>query len=215
MSQHQTDAPKGNVMIVDDTPANLRLLSQMLSEHGYRVRPVPDGALVLAAVRAEYPDLVLIDIRMPGMDGYEVCERLKADARTRDIPVIFISAIDAIQDKLRAFTIGGANYVTKPFQLEEVLARVQTHLALRKLQRQLQDANKRMKQELALAGQVQRSFLPHDLPRIPGWQLTATLKPVRETSGDFYDFIRLPNRRLGIVVADVCDKGAGAALIWP
>ncbi len=212
MSHDQADAPKGDVLIVDDTPANLHLLSQMLAEQGYQVRPVPDGPLALAAVQAEPPDLILLDIRMPGMNGYEVCERLKADAQTRDIPIIFISALDAIQDKVRAFTVGGVDYVTKPFQVEEVLARVETHLALRKLQKRLQDTNRKMGRELALAGVVQTSFLPHDLPDTPGWQLTATLKPARETSGDFYDIISLPDGRLGIVVADVSDKGAGAAL---
>ena len=137
MSHNQTDAPKANVLIVDDTPANLRLLSKMLAEQGYQVRPVPDGSLALAAAQAEPPDLVLLDIRMPEMNGYQVCEHLKADAQTRDIPIIFISALDATQDKVRAFTAGGVDYVTKPFQVEEVFARVETHLALRKLQRQL------------------------------------------------------------------------------
>ena len=212
MSHDQANASKGDILIVDDTPANLRLLSQMLAEQGYQVRPVPDGPLALAAVRAEPPDLILLDIRMPEMNGYEVCERMKADALTRDVPIIFISALDATRDKVRAFTVGGVDYVTKPFQVEEVLARVETHLALRALQRRLQDANRKMGRELALAGEVQTSFLPRGLPDIPDWQLSVTLKPARETSGDFYDFIALPNARLGIVVADVTDKGAGAAL---
>lgn len=212
MSHDQADAPKGDVLIVDDTPANLRLLSRMLAEQGYQVRPVPDGPLALAAVQAEPPDLILLDIRMPEMNGYEVCKHLKADAQTCDIPIVFISALDAIQDKVRAFTAGGVDYVTKPFQVEEVLARVETHLALRELQKQLQDANQKMAQELALAGEVQASFLPNELPSIPGWQLSATLKPARQASGDFYDLISLPNAGLGIVVADVSDKGAGAAL---
>lgn len=212
MSHNHVDDLKGDVLIVDDTPANLRLLSQMLSEQGYRVRPVPDGQLALAAVGAEPPDLILLDIRMPGMNGYEVCEKLKSNTHTCDIPIIFISALDALQDKVRAFTVGCVDYVTKPFQVEEVLARVETHLALRNLQRQIEDANRKMAQELSLAGEVQTSFLPRKIPEIPGWQIAATLKPAREMSGDFYDFMSLPNGRLGIVVADVSDKGAGAAL---
>jgi sigma-B regulation protein RsbU (phosphoserine phosphatase) len=193
-------------------PVNLRLLSQILAEQGYQVRPVPDGALALAAVAAELPDLILLDIRMPGMDGYEVCERLKASAQTRDIPIIFISALDATQDKVRAFTAGGVDYITKPFRGEEVLARVETHLALRAMHRQLQEANEKMARQLCLAGEVQASFLPPKVPEVPGWRLSATLLPASETSGDFYDFIALPGARWGIVVADVTDKGAGAAL---
>jgi sigma-B regulation protein RsbU (phosphoserine phosphatase) len=184
----------------------------MLTDRGYRARPVPSGALALLAVQAELPDLILLDIRMPQMDGYQVCEHLKADPRTRDIPIIFISALDATYDKVRAFTAGGVDYVAKPFQVEEVMARVETHLSLRRLHRQLQEANAKMARELALAGQVQATFLSRQLPEVPGWQLVATLRPARETSGDFYDLSLLANGRLGILIADVVDKGVGAAL---
>ena len=130
--------PNGNILIVDDTPANLRLLSSMLVEQGHKVRSVINGQMALTATQAAPPDLILLDINMPEMNGYEVCERLKADEAARDIPIIFISALDATEDKVKAFSVGGVDYITKPFQLEEVVARVETHLALRNLQRSLQ-----------------------------------------------------------------------------
>jgi putative two-component system response regulator len=123
---------KGNLLVVDDTPANLELLSQMLGERGYRVRPVLSGELALKSAAAEPPDLVLLDIRMPGMDGFEVCRRLKRDEKLRDIPVIFLSALTDTEEKIRAFDDGGVDYVTKPFQIQEIEARVQTHLKLRR-----------------------------------------------------------------------------------
>ena len=150
--------PKGNLLIVDDKPANLRLLAAMLVEQGYKVRSAINGPLALTATQAAPPDMILLDINMPEMNGYEVCERLKADESTHDIPIIFISALDETEDKVKAFTVGGVDYITKPFQLEEVLARVDTHLALRMLQKQLQDANKRFEDELALAAEIQASF---------------------------------------------------------
>ena len=206
------NSTKGDILVVDDTPANLRLLSQMLNEQGYQVRPVPDGQLALAAARAKTPDLILLDIRMPDMDGYQVCENLKAETSTKDIPIIFISALDAVQDKVKAFTVGGVDYITKPFHVEEVLARVETHLALRKLQAQLESANTKMAKELALAGEVQKSFFPQEMPDIPDWQLSITMKSARETSGDFFDTISLPRGYVGILMADVVDKGVAAAL---
>jgi signal transduction histidine kinase len=130
-------SPNGNILIVDDTPANLRLLSSMLVEQGHKVRSVINGQMALTATQAAPPDLILLDINMPDMNGYEVCERLKADEAARDIPIIFISALDATEDKVKAFNVGGVDYITKPFQLEEVVARVKTHLALRNLQRSL------------------------------------------------------------------------------
>ena len=132
---------KADILIVDDTPANLRMLGGMLAKQGYKSRPVPSGALALKAVESEPPDLILLDINMPGMNGYEVCEKLKADPRHRDIPVIFISALGETEDKLRAFSAGGVDYVGKPFQFAEVEARISTHLKLRSLQRELERHN--------------------------------------------------------------------------
>ena len=201
-----------DILIVDDTPANLRLLSQMLTSHGYKVRAVTNGSRALESVQTLPPDLILLDIRMPVLNGYEVCERLKAEEETREIPIIFISALDDIQDKVRAFKTGGVDYITKPFQIEEILARIQTHLALRKLQVQLEAANKRFEHELLVAGRMQKSFLPRKMQDLCGWQIAFKLQPARETSGDFYDIFHLPGNRLGILIADVVDKGVGAAL---
>jgi len=130
--------PAQNILIVDDTPANVLLLASMLTERGYRTRSALSGMLALEAARAEVPDLILLDIAMPEMDGYQVCKRFKADAMLKNIPVIFISALHETINKVRAFRAGGVDYVTKPFQFEEVYARVQTHLRLRRLE-QLRD----------------------------------------------------------------------------
>ncbi|WP_230874578.1 HD domain-containing phosphohydrolase [Methylomonas sp. LL1] len=130
---------QGNIVIVDDQPNNLRVLSGILQQAGYKVRPALDGAVALKSIKSSPPDLVLLDIRMPEMDGYEVCRQLKRDEQTRDIPVVFISALQDMEDKLAAFQAGGVDYVSKPFQMEEVLARVRAHLKLYRLQRDLQD----------------------------------------------------------------------------
>ena len=134
----QSALHQGRVMIVDDTLPSLELLSIMLTEHGYVVRGVSSGTAALAAIAEEPPDLILLDIMMPGMDGYEVCRRLKANAQTRDIPVIFMSALDQVLDKVKAFSEGAVDYVTKPFEVAEVLARVDAHLSLHQLEKRLE-----------------------------------------------------------------------------
>jgi signal transduction histidine kinase len=132
---------QGNILVVDDTPENLQLLVGMLKQKAYKVRPAPSGELALSGAQGFPPDLILLDIMMPEMDGYEVCSKLKADERTKDIPVIFISALSDVLDKVKAFSVGGVDYITKPFQEEEVLARVSTHLANQNLQKSLQSKN--------------------------------------------------------------------------
>ena len=129
---------QANIVIVDDKPDNLRLLIGILTEQGYRIRPVSKPLRALAMIQSELPDLILLDIKMPDIDGYEVCRRLKADERTRHIPIIFISALQDIREKVKGFSLGGVDYITKPFQAEEVLARVETHLSLYQLRYQLE-----------------------------------------------------------------------------
>jgi signal transduction histidine kinase len=140
---------QASILIVDDSPANLRLLAHVLAERGYRPRPVLNGPAALVAAQAALPDLILLDIRMAEMDGYAVCARLKEDERTREVPVIFLSGLNETEAKLRAFRAGGVDFIAKPFQAEEVLVRVETHLALRNLQRQLQAANRELQHRLA------------------------------------------------------------------
>ena len=149
MNTPQPDASKGNILIVDDTPDNLRLLSNALTERGYKVRSVINGTMALMGTRAAPPDLILLDINMPQMNGYEVCEALKAEELTCEIPVIFISALDEAIDKVRAFAVGGRDYITKPFQFEEVVARIENQLTIRSLQKQLQEQNLRLQQSEA------------------------------------------------------------------
>jgi DNA-binding response OmpR family regulator/DNA-binding CsgD family transcriptional regulator len=132
------------ILIVDDTLENLRLLADILTEEGYKVRLASSGAYALTIVQKNQPDLILLDIMMPEMDGYEVCRLLKADEKTRDIPVIFISALDEVFDKMTAFSIGGVDYITKPFHVEEMLARIKTHLTLQRLQQELQQKNQEL-----------------------------------------------------------------------
>ncbi|NJO39448.1 MAG: response regulator [Cyanobacteria bacterium CRU_2_1] len=135
---------KGDILLVDDTPDNLRLLSVMLTDQGYDVRSVKSGSAALMGAQGQPPDLILLDINMPGMSGYEVCQHLKANPVTEDIPVIFISALNEVFDKVKAFTTGGVDYITKPFQVEEVLVRVENQLSRRRLQAQLQAQNDRL-----------------------------------------------------------------------
>ena len=126
-----------SILIVDDTPNNLRLLANMLIERGYKVRPAPSGAHALATTRKEIPDLILLDVMMPEIDGYEVCRTLKAEKRTRDIPVIFLSALNEVEDKMKGFDVGAVDYITKPFHEKEVMVRVETHLKIHNLQQKL------------------------------------------------------------------------------
>ncbi len=140
--------PRADILIVDDTLANLKLLSELLKRQGYKARGVSSGEMAITASGAAPPDLVLLDIKMPEMDGYEVCKRLKDKTVTCDIPVIFISALEDALDKVKAFSVGGIDYISKPFQEEEVLARVENHLKISRLQRELEQRNSELAESM-------------------------------------------------------------------
>ena len=145
MNDQQGTSSKGHILIVDDSLTNLRTLFQILIEQAYTVHTANNGMRAIQAVETDPPDLILLDIMMPDMNGYQVCKRLKANEQTRDIPIIFISALDMTRDKVKAFAAGGVDYVTKPFQIDEVLARVKNHIALRVMQKQLEEKEQKLK----------------------------------------------------------------------
>ncbi len=145
---NQIDISTSRILIVDDQPSNLTILKRMLTIQGYQARLAYNGEEAIAALQEELPDLILLDIMMPGMDGYEVCQRLKLDTRTREIPVIFLSALHESIDKIKAFKLGGVDFITKPFQVNEALVRIETHLTLRNTQKALQEKNTRLEQEV-------------------------------------------------------------------
>ncbi len=168
----ETHFPAPNILIVDDTPANLELLAEVLRKQGYEPRPVPSGSLALAAIRTDPPDLILLDINMPEMNGFEVCKHLKADVALKNIPILFITAFSETADKVKAFSMGAVDYITKPFQNEEVCARVETHLRLRRLQIELATS----------VGELQKAL--EDVRRLRGIiPICASCKKIRNDKG--------------------------------
>jgi hypothetical protein len=166
MSQEPYTPSKESILIVDDTPANLQLLAQMLSEQGYKVRMAQDGTMALMSIQSSPPDLILLDIMMPEVNGYEVCSKLKASSQTKDIPIIFISALNEVFDKVKAFEVGGVDYITKPFQAQEVLARVEHQLQIRRLSQQLLERNAQLEPaNLALQDEIQERQQAEELLR--------------------------------------------------
>jgi len=196
-----------NIMVVDDTPANLKLLHKMLKSKSYRVLAFPDGEKALKAAAKCPPDLIFLDIKMPGMDGFEVCERLKADAALKDIPVIFISALAETADKVKAFAVGGVDYVTKPFQFEEVNARVETHLRLRRQQIELQALNDLKNHFLGMAAHDLRTPLGGimGISELLADQLSPLLT---EKQSSFFDMLLSSSKFMIGLINDLLDTSA-------
>jgi phosphoserine phosphatase RsbU/P len=220
-----TDSP-ANVLLIDDTPANLQVLGGMLKEQGCIVRPVPSGKLGIRFAEADPPDIILLDIMMPEMDGYEVCRRLKGIERLKDIPIIFISALHETIDKVKAFSAGGVDYITKPFQFEEVQARLRTHLNIRRLQVELESQNRRLSElngalcksqnalegELAYAAKYVVSLIPAPI-REGDVQTDWAYFPSTRLGGDSLGYHWIDDTHFALYLLDVSGHGVGPALL--
>jgi phosphoserine phosphatase RsbU/P len=207
------EAIKSKVLIVDDVPENIQVLMGTLKDR-YAIVAATNGERGLKMANAEPPpDLILLDIMMPGMDGFEVCRHLKADPQTREIPVIFLSALDDTANKVKGFTLGAVDYISKPFQPEEVLVRVNTHLTMSRLNREVQRQRDQLEHELKVVSELQCGLLPGGLPEASGMKLAVHYETSRYAGGDYYDVVELPNRRYGLLVADAEGHSAPAAVM--
>ncbi len=193
--------PRPSVLIVDDLPNNVRLLSIMLTEKGYQVRKAINGQMALNTVRSLIPDLILLDINMPDLNGYQVCEQLKADEKTREIPVIFISALDDVLDKVKAFQVGGVDYISKPFQGEVVMARIENQLTICRQKKQLQNEIKeRQKTEETL--EIYLHAVSHDLRNPVIGMLMILNNLIKNSQGETKEV----SRKILQQMADSCDR---------
>src|SRR5271170_653235 len=204
---------KKTVLLVDDAPANIQIVNSILKDI-YKIRIATSGAKALELAKVTPPpDLILLDVMMPEMDGYEVCTHLKLDPVTRDIPVIFLTGQTEVEDETRGFEVGAVDYIHKPFSPAVVKARVHTHLVLRGIREQLAEQLLTIQKELETARQIQLSILPSEIPKIEGLDIAARYIPMTSVAGDFYDFIVVDEKHIGILVADVSGHGMPAALI--
>jgi serine phosphatase RsbU (regulator of sigma subunit) len=203
---------KPRILIVDDEPFNLNFLEQELEDLNYETVTATNGQDALDKINSQSPDLVLLDIMMPILDGFAVLERVKADPAVRDIPIIVISANNDLKSVVKGIHLGAEDYLPKPFEPTLLQARIQSSLEKKRL-RDLQVLyTKSLEREMSIARDIQKEFLPAQLPKAEGWEITNYFKAAREVGGDFYDAFILPDGTLTFVVADVCGKGIGAAL---
>lgn len=209
-----------SVLVVDDTAVNRRILRAILERAGAVVSEAPGGEEALRLVRAAPPDLLLLDIMMPGMDGLQVCAALKGDPATSDVPIIVVSSLSETADRIRGLSAGAEDYVTKPFDAGEVLARVATHLrirrltrSLRELNRELTDRQQRIDEDLRAAAEIQRTLLPRAGASAPRLAFEWLFEPCATIGGDIFDVVSLGAGRTAIYVLDVSGHGVPAALV--
>jgi sigma-B regulation protein RsbU (phosphoserine phosphatase) len=202
-----------SILLVDDNPTNLQVLYQTLEVTGCKLLVAKDGETALGIAEKALPDLILLDIMMPGIDGFEVCTRLKKDPSTEGIPVIFLSALTDTKDKVRGLQLGAVDYVSKPFQPDEVIARVNTHLTIHRLKREVEQKKDALENELEVVSDVQCRLLPKNLPEIAGFKLAVHYETSLYAGGDYYDIAKLADNRWGFLVADAEGHSAPAAVM--
>lgn len=201
------------ILLVDDNPVNLQVLLRTLDGRGHRLLVARDGRAALEIARRARPDLVLLDVLMPDLGGFDVCRALKTDEALRGAPVIFLSALGEVSDKVAGLSLGAVDYITKPIQPEEVLARVDVHLTRHLLERELRKANHALNRELTRAAEMQRLILPRQLPDTAAIRFAAHYQTSRFAGGDYYDVLTLPGDRYGVITLDVSGHGAPAAIV--
>ena len=200
------------ILIVDDEPFNVDYLEQELSDFGYELLTAVNGEDALEKIRNGSPDLVLLDIMMPIMDGFTVLDQAKADAAIRNIPIIIISANNDLQSVVKGLQKGAEDYLPKPFEPTILYARISASLDRKRLRDQEQVYLQSLENELNIARNIQQEFLPAELPVLEGWEIAPYFKAAKFVAGDYYDAFTLPNGNLVFIVGDVCGKGIGAAL---
>jgi len=202
---------ESRILIVDDVPANVDVLVQALRGE-YQLSVAIDGTSALRTAEKLLPDLVLLDIMMPGIDGYEVCRRLRASAQTREIPVMFLSSLEDVQDKTKGFEAGGNDYLVKPFEVLEVKARVKSLLRAKAYADAVKE---KIAYDLRIAREIQMGILPPDIAAVAegtGLEAHAVLHPAQEVGGDLYEVLKTPDGNVVVVMGDVSGKGIPAAL---
>ncbi len=201
------------ILLVDDNPTNLHVLFQTLEDIGAKLLVAKNGKSALSIAQKIRPDLILLDIMMPEIDGFEVCRKLKESCQTKDIPVIFLSALDQTEDKVRGLRLGAVDYVSKPFQPDEVKARVNTHLTIHRLKREVQRRKERLEHELQVVSRIQHRLLPAEIPRIDTMKLAFFYETSRHAGGDYFDIIKMPENHWGLLLSDAEGHSAPAAVL--
>ncbi len=209
-----------SVLLVDDNATNLQVLYQTLDGSGYRLLTARSGEQALSIAARIHPAMILLDIMMPGLDGFETCRRLKSDPETAESAVIFLSALGEAKDKVKGLELGAVDYIAKPFDPEEVIARVDTHLKIRRLERslvrknrELEEANQRMRLDLEAAARVQQSFLPEGPPDSNGADIVWKYRPCEELAGDYLNVWAFDDRHIGMYILDVSGHGVRSSLL--